>query len=92
MWQVAPIREKGENSHVTDAFHLTPVFYRFIGNQVGPAFHCQDNNGWVSEVANCVCPATFNNLNEITTSYRIFLRENGPSVYVAFLIVVNIFS
>jgi len=62
--QIAPIIAKGQHRHIPDTFPLIPVFCRVNGNPEGPVFHFQDNNGWVGEVTNGICPATFYNLDE----------------------------
>merc|ERR1712151_73333 len=62
--QVAPLIVKGQHRHIPEAFPLIPVYCRANGNPEGPVFHFQDANGFVGEIINGVCPATFYNLDE----------------------------
>jgi len=62
--QMIPIIEKGQHRHIPDTFPLMPVFCRANGNPDGPVFHFQDEHGWVGDIKNGICPASFNNLDE----------------------------
>ena len=62
--QMIPIIERGQHRHIPDTFPLMTSYCRVNGNPFGPVYHFQDDNGWVNEVKNGVCPAFFNNLDE----------------------------